>query len=137
MLSAEGKVPPIVELKRLLAASNGLILEGGSESQVKELLDVGPVLWAVLEPKATVVDGGKLLMAKFSHPGDEWDVIAWEKVVLDLAGKAGIAVPKSKFLRIASDSALVLERFDRREGLLAGGEDSLYKCYVAVGRSGW
>lgn len=41
-------------------------------------------------------------------------------MVLDLAGKAGIAVPKSKFLRIASDSALVLERFDRREGLLAG-----------------
>lgn len=120
MLSAEGKVPPIVELKRLLAASNGLILEGGSESQVKELLDAGSGSLGGARPKATVVDGGKLLMAKFSHPGDEWDVIAWEKVVLDLASKAGIAVPKSKFLRIASDSALVLERFDRREGLLAG-----------------
>ena len=108
MLSAEGKVPPIVELKRLLAASNGLILEGGSESQVKELLDAGSGSLGGARPKATVVDGGKLLMAKFSHPGDEWDVIAWEKVVLDLAGKAGIAVPKVWAFAHRSDSALVL-----------------------------
>ena len=60
-------------------------------------------------PKASVVDEGKLLLAKFSHPGDEWDVIAWEKTALDIAGAAGMAVPSSKLVRIGGDSALLLD----------------------------
>lgn len=120
MLSAEGNVPPVVELKRLIAASNGLILEGGNANQIQELLDAGSGSLGGARPKATVMNDGKLLLAKFSHPGDEWNVMAWEKTVLDLAKKAGISVPGSKLVRIGSDTALVLERFDRQDSALAG-----------------
>jgi len=40
-------------------------------------------------------------------------VMAWEKVSLDLARKAGIRVPDSQLLRIAGRSVLIVDRFDR------------------------
>lgn len=133
MLSSEGEVPPIIELKRLLAASNGLILGGGSASQVKELLDAGSGSLGGARPKATVVDGGRLLLAKFSHPGDEWNVMAWEKAVLDLAERAGISVPKSKLVHIGPDSVLVLERFDRQGSCLYGERIPYLSAMTLIG----
>ena len=85
------------------------------------VLDAGSGSLGGARPKASVVDEGKLLLAKFSHPGDEWDVMAWEKTALDIAGDAGMAVPSSKLVRIGSDSVLLLERFDR-SGSLEKGE---------------
>jgi len=34
-------------------------------------------------------------VAKFPHRDDDWDVMGWECVALDLAGKAGIATPQN------------------------------------------
>ena len=119
-LSESNEVPLIIELKRLLFASNEIARGNERSGQIKELLDAGSGSLGGARPKASVVDEGKLLLAKFSHPGDEWDVMAWEKTVLDIAGDAGMAVPSSKLVRIGSDSVLLLERFDRIGSLEAG-----------------
>ena len=49
-------------------------------------------------PKAHVIDAdGRLAIAKFPSPAsDEWDVIRWEAVALELARAAGLAVPAAR-----------------------------------------
>lgn len=120
MLFEQGNVPPLVDLKRLVAASNSIARGDDGADQVKQLLDAGSGSLGGARPKATVVDNGKLLLAKFSHPGDEWDVMAWEKTALDIASAAGVVVPRSRLVRLGKDCALVLERFDREKSLLDG-----------------
>lgn len=80
---------------------------------VKELLDAGTGSLGGARPKASVRDGDRLIVAKFSSPRDDWDVIAWEKTVLDLAEIAGLRVPDRKLTRVDGKSVLLLDRFDR------------------------
>ena len=119
-LSPEGGIPPVVELKRLLRASDGVARGSDDAESVRELLDAGSGSLGGARPKTAVLDDGRLLMAKFSHPDDEWDVIGWEKTALDLAAGAEIAVPSSRLVRLDAGAALVLERFDREGGRLDG-----------------
>src|SRR5665647_260937 len=65
--------------------------------------------------KAHVLDeGGRVAIAKFpSARSDTWNVMAWEKVALDLAERAGIDVPASRLLDLAGRHVLVVDRFDR------------------------
>ena len=132
-LSESNEVPPIIELKRLLFASNEIARGNERSGQIKELLDAGSGSLGGARPKAPVVDEGKLLLAKFSHPGDEWDVMAWEKTVLDIAGDAGMAVPSSKLVRIGSDSVLLLERFDRSGSLKKGERIPYLSAMTLIG----
>ena len=46
--------------------------------------------------------------------------MAWEKVALDLARDAQIAVPDSELLRPGDRHVLVVDRFDRRGGARVG-----------------
>jgi serine/threonine-protein kinase HipA len=46
--------------------------------------------------------------------------MAWEKVALDLARDAEIAVPDSQLLRVGDRNVLVVDRFDRRGGARVG-----------------
>lgn len=132
-LSESNEVPPIIELKRLLFASNEIARGNEGNAQVKELLDAGSGSLGGARPKASVIDEGKLLLAKFSHPGDEWDVMAWEKTALDIAGAAGMAVPSSKLVRIGNDSVLLLERFDRIGSLEKGDRIPYLSAMSLVG----
>lgn len=118
--SLQENVPPLVDLKRLISASNEVSLGSAGTEEIKELLDAGSGSLGGARPKASVTDEGKLLLAKFSHPEDEWDVMAWEKTSLDIAGAAGLEVPKSRLIRLGTDSALVLERFDRADSRIEG-----------------
>lgn len=74
-------------------------------------------------PKACVYDRGCLWMAKFPKPnGDDWDVVGWESVTLDLARLAGIDVPCFRVLDVqngggAHRSVLLTQRFDRLPSL--------------------
>lgn len=106
------KVPELVELPRLLQAAESA---GDHEdfAAIKALLAAGTGSLGGARPKAAVRDGERLLIAKFPHPNDEWDVMAWEKTVLDLAEAAAITVPRTRLMRIADRSVLLLERFDR------------------------
>ena len=66
-------------------------------------------------PKAHVLDeAGRVAIAKFPSPtADEWDVMRWESVALQLARAAGIRVPDSKLHVIDDKPVLVVDRFDR------------------------
>lgn len=57
---------------------------------------------------------GPVAIAKFpSAASDTWNVMAWEKVALDLARRAGITVPDSELLNLAGRHVLLVDRFDR------------------------
>ncbi|MHB8188200.1 MAG: type II toxin-antitoxin system HipA family toxin [Dermatophilaceae bacterium] len=74
-------------------------------------------------PKAAVVldDGATLAIAKLPRRGsDEWDVMGWEKVTLDLAAAAQLTVPRSHLVQVLGRKVLLTERFDRRRTLRVG-----------------
>ena len=113
-LSEGTTVPKLVALPTLLAAADAVSRDdSGAFAAVKTLLDAGTASLGGARPKAAVTDGARLCIAKFPHPHDEWDVMAWEKTVLDLAAAAGIAVPNSRLIRVDGRSVLLVERFDR------------------------
>lgn len=108
-------VPTLTELPALLALSARAEADEASLADLQRLIRVGSSLGGA-RPKAHVVDvDGSVAIAKFpSAVSDTWNVMAWEKVALDLAGAAGVRVPATQLLRIAGRSVLVLRRFDRR-----------------------
>jgi len=117
-LSDAPDVPKLLELPRLLRAAERVELDGNDLDAVKELLDAGTGSLGGARPKASVRDGDQLMIAKFASARDEWDVIAWEKTVLDLAERAGIRVPARRLRRIDGRAVLLLDRFDRtRDGM--------------------
>ncbi|MGL5817771.1 MAG: type II toxin-antitoxin system HipA family toxin [Phycicoccus sp.] len=111
-------VPPLVSLPRLLRAAEQVARDTGDDWQsVRALLDAGSGSLGGARPKASVLgDDGSLLIAKFPHPGDGWDVIAWEKTALDLAERAGLRVPARRLLRVDGRAVLLVARFDREPG---------------------
>lgn len=119
-LAESNPIPPMLQLPELLAASRAVSEDQAGRSQIKELLDAGSGSLGGARPKASVRENGKLLLAKFSHPHDEWNVMAWEKTALDMAQDIGIAVPLSKLVTIGDESVLLLERFDRERSLING-----------------
>ena len=115
-LAAGTEVPKLVSLPRLLRAADAVAAGDDDLGAVKALLDAGTGSLGGARPKASVRDGDRLMIAKFPHPADEWDVMAWEKVALDLAESAGIAVPRSSLVDVGGRSVLLVERFDRAAG---------------------
>lgn len=114
--SAGGGVPREVRVPELLAAADRAAAD--LDADVGDLVAAGSSLGGA-RPKASVVDEkGVLNIAKFPK-ADELpaeDVCAWEKTALDLAGRCGIRVPKTRLLRVGGRSVLLLERFDRAGG---------------------
>jgi serine/threonine-protein kinase HipA len=106
-------VPKLLELPRLLAAADAIERDPDDQTAVKDLLDAGSGSLGGARPKASVRDGELLMMAKFPHGDDTWDVMAWEATALDLAEEAGIAVPGRRLTRINGRAVLILDRFDR------------------------
>ena len=106
-------IPPLVELPALLNASDAVLADNESAAALRLLLAPGSSLGGA-RPKASVRDAdGRLAVAKFPAPGDEWDVVRWEAVVLDLAENAGIDVPRRRLERVNDRPVLLLDRFDR------------------------
>lgn len=106
-------IPPLVELPALLNASDAVLADNESAAALRLLLAPGSSLGGA-RPKASVRDtDGRLAVAKFPAPGDEWDVVRWEAVVLDLAENAGIDVPRRRLERVNDRPVLLLDRFDR------------------------
>ncbi|MEV0291669.1 type II toxin-antitoxin system HipA family toxin [Kribbella sp. NPDC050820] len=141
-LDPDLQVPKLVELPRLLRAADQVAGDGADDlAAIKALLDAGSGSLGGARPKASVRDADRLLIAKFPHRSDEWDVMAWEKTALDLAEQAGIEVPGSELVQIDGRHVLVLERFDRdgvrRRGYISAmtlieGRDGDVRDYVEV-----
>lgn len=106
-------VPPLIELPRLLRASDAVVRDVDDVAAVKELLDAGAASLGGARPKASVRDGDALHIAKFPRPGDDWNMMLWEAAALTIATRCGVKVPAWRLLPIDGRNVLVLERFDR------------------------
>ena len=110
------RIPPLVELPKLLRASERVASDRDSDQDLRLLLAPGSSLGGA-RPKASVRDrDGRLAIAKFPHRGDDVDVELWESVALALASRAGIAVSDWRIEEVAGRSVLLLRRFDREAG---------------------
>ena len=109
------RIPPIVELNRLLSATERVVEDKEDEEDLRLLIAPGSSLGGA-RPKASVRDGDKLAIAKFPHRDDSSDIVHWESVALRLAASAGIDVPQSRVEPVGNKAALILQRFDRRDG---------------------
>ncbi len=107
-------VPVLMDLPVLLDIAARVERDAAGYDDLQRLLRAGSSLGGA-RPKAHVVDtAGRVAIAKFPSPGsDSWNVMAWEKVALDLARDAGITVPSSDLIRVGDRHVLVVARFDR------------------------
>lgn len=115
------RIPPLVDLGRLLAASMRVTREEEGDDDLRLLLGPGSSLGGA-RPKAAVRerDGG-LAIAKFPHAADEGDAVLWEGVALSLARRAGVEVPEWRLERVDGQRVLIVRRFDRIEGRRVAG----------------
>lgn len=110
------RIPPFIELPRLLSAAERVVGDADSDDDLRLLLAPGSSLGGA-RPKASVRDrDGTLAIAKFPHKDDEIDTVLWEVAALSLAGKAGIRVPDWRLEKVADKPVLLLRRFDRAAG---------------------
>ena len=113
---SEGRIPPLVELSRLLAAADRVGGNAEDDEDLRLLLGPGSSLGGA-RPKASVRDaGGRLTLAKFPQVRDDVQVVLWEAVALALAERSGIDVPSRLLERIGGQPVLIVQRFDRRAG---------------------
>lgn len=110
----ERGVPALTDLPELLTLAERAEADTADLADLQRLIRVGSSLGGA-RPKAHVRDAdGNLAIAKFpSAAHDTWNVMAWEKVALELADRAGVTVAASALLRLAGRSVLIVDRFDR------------------------
>lgn len=109
-------IPPLVELPKLLSATERFIADNESSEDLRLLLAPGSSLGGA-RPKASVRDkDGSLAIVKFPKKDDEFNVVVWEAVTLTLAKKAKIKVPLYRLETICEKPVLIIRRFDRDGG---------------------
>jgi serine/threonine-protein kinase HipA len=109
-------IPPLVDLPKLLSATERFIADAENSDDLKLLLAPGSSLGGA-RPKASVRDkDGSLAIAKFSKKDDEFNVVVWEAVTLTLAKKAGVNVSCYRLETILDKPVLIITRFDRKNG---------------------
>ncbi len=107
------RVPPLVDLRRLMAASRRVLRRREKDDDLRLLVGPGSSLGGT-RPKTAVRDAaGRLALAKFPSTEDDRDIVLWEGVALALAERAGIRVPAWRLETVAGRRILVLQRFDR------------------------
>jgi serine/threonine-protein kinase HipA len=111
------RVPPLIELPRLLAATEHIEEDAETPEEIRLLLAPGSSLGGA-RPKASVHDrDGALAIAKFPHKNDEVSVELWEEIALRLAAKCGINVAEGRAETVGGKPVMILRRFDRQNGL--------------------
>ena len=114
-------VPRLIALPRLLELTDALVTHEVADVDLGDLVAAGSSLGGARPKAAVVLDDGVLAIAKLPRRGsDEWDVMGWEKVTLDLAAAAQLTVPRSHLVRVLGRNVLLAERFDRRRALRVG-----------------
>jgi len=116
LATEDSGVPMLADLPELLNIAARAEQDIADYKDLKRLLRAGSSLGGA-RPKAHVLDdAGRIAIAKFpSASSDTWNVMAWEKVALDLAQDAGVIVPRSQLLRMGDRHVLIVGRFDRRD----------------------
>ena len=128
-------VPKLIQLPTLLGAVRRLAADDQySDEAVKTLLDMGSASLGGARPKASVLDGQRMMIAKFGHPQDKWDHMAWEKTALDLAEIAEVEVPTRQLMDVEGSSVLLVDRFDRtHDGRRLGYMSAMTLCEADYG----
>jgi serine/threonine-protein kinase HipA len=109
----QARIPPLIELPRLLAAAEHFEEDKETEEEIRLLLAPGSSLGGA-RPKASVRGtDGQLLIAKFPHKADETNAVLWEALALKLATKAGITAASWRVEQVSKKPTLLLSRFDR------------------------
>jgi len=109
------KIPPLIDLPRLLTATEHVLSDTESDEDLRLLLAPGSSLGGA-RPKASVRDrDGQLALAKFPNAADEFNTVTWEAVALTLASNAHIVVPNWRLEFISKKPVLILRRFDRTQ----------------------
>lgn len=120
---SESTIPPLIELPKLLSASERFLDDDESAEDLKLLLAPGSSLGGA-RPKASVRDqNGRLSIAKFPRKDDEFNTVLWEAVALTLAQNAGLNTSVWRLETILGKPVLLVERFDR-EDMAASAHDS-------------
>ena len=110
---AKKRVPPLVDLPRLLNAAEHVLSEEDTDEDLRLLLAPGSSLGGA-RPKASVRDrNGHLAIAKFPSKQDEINAVTWEATALSLARQAGINVTEWRLEEVAGEPVLIVPRFDR------------------------
>ena len=135
------RIPPVVELPKLLSAAQRVIDEKDTDEDLRLLFAPGSSLGGA-RPKASVREkNGSLAIAKFPRKDDEINKVVWEAVAFSLAKKAGIVVPAVRLETVAKKPVLLLQRFDRdgarRVPFLSamsmlGSKDSETRSYLEI-----
>jgi serine/threonine-protein kinase HipA len=129
-------VPDLIQLPALLGAAERMERDEASEEELRRLLRGGSSLGGA-RPKAHVIDSeGRLAIAKFPSPADDWDVMRWESVALTLARAAGISVADPVLHQIDGKAVLILDRFDRRGEIRVGYVSAMTMLEATDGDSG-
>jgi serine/threonine-protein kinase HipA len=114
LTTGRSRVPPLVELPRLLRATSRVLEDEETEDDLALLLAPGTSLGGA-RPKASVRNpDGRLAIAKFPSQQDDWPVTGWEAATLVMAEAAGIEVPNRQLATVLRKPVLIIERFDRR-----------------------
>jgi serine/threonine-protein kinase HipA len=109
----QARIPPLIELPRLLAAAEHFEEDKETDEEIRLLLAPGSSLGGA-RPKASVRGtDGQLLIAKFPHKADETNAVLWEALALKLAAMAGINAASWRVEQVSKKPTLLLSRFDR------------------------
>ncbi len=112
-LTADSRVPPVVQLARLLRAAAAVVEDRDTDDDIALLLAPGTSLGGA-RPKASVLDtAGRLAIAKFPSKEDDWPITRWEATTLAMAAAAGIDVPERRLEVVSNKPVLIVRRFDR------------------------
>lgn len=107
-------IPPLVDIKKLLAAAENIENENEKFEDIKLLLMPGSSLGGA-RPKASIIDKeGNLCIAKFPKNSDTYNLVLWEAVALTLAKNAGINTQEWHLEKIGNKDVIILKRFDRK-----------------------
>ena len=110
-------IPPLIDLTKLLAASEKIIESSEKESDLQLLLAPGSSLGGA-RPKASVLDkNGDLCIAKFPKKDDFTNNVLWEGVALTLAKQCELNVQEWSIQKAGKKNVMLLKRFDRKSNL--------------------
>lgn len=130
-------IPPFLELGKLLSAAERVEGDRENAEELALLLRGGSSLGGA-RPKAHVLDpDGRISIAKFPSPtNDDWDVMLWEAVALQLADMAGVNVSSGELYEIDGKHVLIVERFDRVRGHRIGYSSAMTMLQATDGNPG-
>ncbi len=124
--------PPLIELRKLLAASHAVETNTETSEDLRFLQGRGTSLDG-LRPKCTIIDDqGRLAIGKFPSVSDDRSVTKGEVLALRLAERAGINAAKAEVVVSDGIPIALIHRFDRTNT----GERIMYvSCATMLGAS--